>query len=284
MLGMLRRPAEVLGRVHVATRMRPAEALWSLAFGGPMSLLPLAVSNVDKSSLEPQQGTLSSSLSTTALASSIFRIISMAIQHPGNCEELWRIRGPEILSKILNHLTQKSSSPDVSKNGTAHEELVEAIVTLCQSQNYNYSLKVQLFSTLLLDLKVWSRCSYVIQKKLLSSLADIVFTQAHVMRDANAIQTLLDGCRRCYWAISEKDSVNTFSQTEAARPISKVNDLVDELLVVIELLVVDASPSLAYDDMRCLLGFMVDCPQLNQVNIRLVLRNDCMTLDMIENA
>ncbi|KAK1376275.1 BEACH domain-containing protein C2 [Heracleum sosnowskyi] len=265
--GMLRRPAEVLGRVHVATRTRPAEALWSLAYGGPLSLLPLAVSNVDKSSLEPQQGTLSSSVSKTALAlaASIFRIISMAIQHPGNSEELCQIRGPEILSKILYHLTQKSSSPEVSKNETAYEELVEAIVTLCQSQNYNHALKVQFFSTLLLDLKVWSRCTYVIQKKLLSSLADIVFTQASVMRDANAIQTLLDGCRICYWAVAEKDSVNTFSQIEAARPISKVNDLVDELLVVIELLVVDASPSLAYDDMRCLLGFMVDCPQLNQV-------------------
>ncbi|KAL8114272.1 hypothetical protein AgCh_021212 [Apium graveolens] len=263
--GMLRRPAEVLGRVHVATRMRPAEALWSLAYGGPLSLLPLAVSSVDKSSLEPQQGTPSSSVCITALAASIFRIISMAIQHPGNTEELCRIRGPEILSKILNHLTKNSSSLDASKNGTADEELVEAIVTLCQSQNYNHALKVQFFSTLLLDLKVWSRCSYVIQKKLLSSLADIVFTQASVMRDANAIQTLLDGCRRCYWAVAEKESVNTFSQTGATRPISKVNDLVDELLVVIELLVVDASPSLAYDDMRCLLGFMVDCPQLNQV-------------------
>lgn len=268
MLGMLRRPAEVLGRVHVATRMRPAEALWSLAYGGPMSLLPLAVSNIDQSTLEPQQGTLASSVSTTALAASIFRIISMAIQHPGNSEELCRIRGPEILSKILNHLTQNLSPPDVTKNGTANnEELVEAIVTLCQSQNYNHALKVQFFSTLLLDLKLWSRCSYVIQKKLLSSLADIVFTQASVMRDANAIQTLLDGCRRCYWALPEKDSINTFSQTEAVRPISKVNDLVDELLVVIELLVVEASPSLAVDDMRCLLGFMVDCPQLNQVNI-----------------
>ncbi|KAL1828538.1 hypothetical protein ACET3Z_006950 [Daucus carota] len=262
--GMLRRPAEVLGRVHVATRMRPAEALWSLAYGGPMTLLPLVVSNIDESTSEPQQGTVSSSESTTVLSATIFRIISMAIKYPGNGEELCRIRGPEILSKILDHLTQTISSPDVKKKGTVDEELVEAIVTLCQSQNYNHALKVQFFSTLLLDLKLWSRCSYIIQKKLLSSLADIVFTQASVLRDANAIQTLLDGCRKCYWAIPEEDSVNTFSR-KAVRPISKVNDLVDELLVVIELLVVDAPPSFAVDDMRRLLGFMVDCPQLNQV-------------------
>ncbi|KAM7508730.1 hypothetical protein LguiA_019183 [Lonicera macranthoides] len=263
--GMLRRPAEILGQVHVATRMRPAEALWALAYGGPMSLLPLAVSNIQENTLEPQQGNLSLSLSTATLAAPIIRIISLAIQHPGNNEELCRIRGPEILSRILNYLLQTLSSRDVSKHGPAEEELVAAIVSLCQSQKNNYALKVHLFSTLLLDLKIWSLCSYGLQKKLLSSLADMVFTESSVMRDANAIQMLLDGCRRCYWTIQENDSINTFSMTEATRPVGEVNALVDELLVVIELLVVAASPSLAVDDVRCLLGFMVDCPQPNQV-------------------
>ncbi|KAK3036326.1 hypothetical protein RJ639_031733 [Escallonia herrerae] len=263
--GMVRRPAEVLGQVHVATRMRPAEALWALAYGGPMSLLPLVVSNVDEGSLEPQQGSVSLSLGTTALAAPIFRVISMAIQHPGNNEELSRIRGPELLSRILNYLLQALSLLDVAKHGVADEELVAAIVSLCQSQKHNHKLKVQLFSTLLLDLKIWSLCSYGLQKKLLSSLADMVFTESTVMRDANAIQMLLDGCRRCYWTICENDSMNTFSVNEATRPVGEVNALVDELLVVIELLVVAASPSLAMDDIRCLLGFMVDCPQPNQV-------------------
>jgi hypothetical protein len=168
----------------------------------------------------------------------------------------------------LNYLLQTLSSLYAGKqNGVGDEELVASILSLCQSQQ-NCALKVQLFSTLLLDLKVWSLCNYGLQKKLLSSLADMVFTESSVMRDANAIQMLLDSCRRCYWIIREKDSVNTFSLSvnEASRPVGEVNALVDELLVIIELLLVAAPPSLASDDVRCLLGFMVDCPQPNQVN------------------
>lgn len=264
---MHRRPAEVLGQVHVANRMRPAEAFWALAYGGPMSLLPLVVSNMHENSLEPQQGDNSLSLATTTLASPIFRIISLAIQYPGNIEELCRGKGPEVLSRVLNYLLQTLSSLDAAKcDGVGDEELVAAVVSLCQSQKQNHSLKVQLFSTLLLDLKSWSLCSYGIQKKLLSSLADMVFTESSVMRDANAIQMLLDGCRRCYWITRESDSVDTFSMNEATRPVGEVNALVDELLVVIELLILAALPSLAVDDIRCLLGFMNDCPQSNQVD------------------
>ncbi|KAK6918481.1 Neurobeachin/BDCP, DUF4704, partial [Dillenia turbinata] len=264
--GVLRRPAEVLGQVHVATRMRPLEALWALAYGGPMSLLPLAVTDVSKDSLEPLKGHLPYSLATAALAAPLFRIIAMAIQHPRNNEELCRNRGPEVLATILNYLLKTLSSLDVGKpNGVGDEELVAAIVSLCQSQKYNHALKVQLFSTLLLDLKMWSLCNYGIQKKLLSSLADMVFTESLVMRDANAIQVLLDGCRRCYWTVRETDSVNSFSLCEGTRPVGEINALVDELLVVIELLIGAATPSLAADDVRCLLGFMVDCPQPSQV-------------------
>ncbi|KAI6706714.1 hypothetical protein NL676_009676 [Syzygium grande] len=247
--GTLRRPAEVLGQVHVATRMRPVDALWALAYGGPMSLLPFVVASVDKDSLEPQLGDLPLSLATTNLAAPIFRIISRAIQHPGNNEELCRVRGPEVLSRLLDHLLQTLSAISVGhSDGVADEELVAAIVSLCQSQKINHTLKVQLFSRLLLDLKIWSLCNYGLQKKLLSSLADMVFTESLVMRDANAIQVLLDGCRKCYWTI-----------------LGAVNALVDELLVIIELLIGSAPPSIAADDIRCLLGFLVDCPQPNQV-------------------
>ncbi|XP_028791066.1 BEACH domain-containing protein C2-like [Neltuma alba] len=264
--GLVRRPAGVLGQVHVATRTRPADALWALAYGGPLALLPLAVSSVHEITLEPQMGNVSLSLATTSLASSIFRIISLAVQYPRNNEELSRGRGPEILSKILNYLLQTLSLLGYGKrDGVGDEELVAAVVSLCQSQNINDKLKVQLFTTLLLDLKIWSLCSYGIQKKLLSSLADMVFTESAIMRDANAIQMLLDGCRKCYWTIPEKDSVNTFSLTGATRPVGELNALVDELLVVVELLTVAAPPSMVSDDVRCLLGFMLDCPQLNQV-------------------
>ncbi|XP_012489801.1 BEACH domain-containing protein C2 [Gossypium raimondii] len=264
--GIIRRPAEVLGHVHVAMRMRPVEALWALAYGGPMSLLPLAVSNVCKDNLELEQGSLPLSLATAALAAPIFRIISVAIHHPGNSEELCRMSGPEILSRILNYLLQNLSYLCSGKHdGVGDEELVAAVVSLCQSQKHNHALKVQLFSTLLLDIKIWSLCSYGLQKKLLSSLADMVFTESSVMRDANAMQMLFDGCRRCYWTIREKDSLDAFSLNDAMRPMGEVNALVDELLVVIELLIGASPPSLAADDVRCLLGFMVDCPQPNQV-------------------
>ncbi|KAK3194961.1 hypothetical protein Dsin_026271 [Dipteronia sinensis] len=86
--------------------MRPAEALWALVYGGPLSLLPLAVSNVHKHTLEPQLGIIMLSSATAALAAPIFRIISMAIQHPGNNDELSRARGPELLSRILNYLLE----------------------------------------------------------------------------------------------------------------------------------------------------------------------------------
>jgi hypothetical protein len=263
--GTLRRPAEVLGQVHVATRMKPVESFWALAYGGPMSLLPLTVSSVHKDSLEPCLGNLPLSLSTVTLAAPVFRIMSVAIQHPGNNEELCRTQGPEILARILSYLLHSLASLDRKHDGVGEEELVAAIVSLCQSQKINHVLKVQLFRTLLLDLKIWSLCNYGLQKKLLSSLQDMVFTEATAMRDAEAIQLLLDGCRRCYWMISEKDSETTFPLDGNTRQMGELNALIDELLVIIELLMGAASPSLAADDLRRLLGFIIDSPQPNQV-------------------
>nr|XP_010908800.1 BEACH domain-containing protein C2 isoform X2 [Elaeis guineensis] len=264
--GVHRRPAEVLGQVHVASRVRPAESMWALAWGGPLALLPLTVSNVQIDSLEPVTGDFPMSLATASLSAPIFRIISSAIQHPGNNEELCRARAPELLSRILHYLLQTLSMQELGKqNGLSNEEVVAAIVSLCQSQKNNHTFKVQLFGTLLLDLKMWSLCNYGLQKKLLSSLADMVFTESSAMRDANALQMLLDGCRMCYWIIREKDSVDTFSLHGAPRPMGEVNALVDELLVVIELLIGAAPSSLAANDVRCLINFIVDCPQPNQV-------------------
>ncbi|KAL6322535.1 hypothetical protein AAG906_009840 [Vitis piasezkii] len=225
--GVYSEDLEVLGQVHVATRMRLTEALWALSYGGPMSLLPLAVCNVSPPL----------SAATAALAAPIFRIISVAIQHPRNNEELCCTRGPEILARILDYLLQTLSSLEIGKReGVGDEELVAAIVSLCQSQKSNHALKIWFYR---------------------------VISNA----DANAIQMLLDGCRRCYWTIREKDSVSTFSLDEATRPVGEVNALVDELLVVIELLVLAAAPSLAVEDVRRLLRFMVDCPQPNQSEI-----------------
>ncbi|KAF8091664.1 hypothetical protein N665_0439s0028 [Sinapis alba] len=263
--GTLRRPAEVIGQVHVATRVKSVESFWALAYGGPMSLLPLTVSNVCKDTLEPSSSNLPLFLTTYSLAAPIFRIISVAIQHPGNNEELSRTRGPEILATILGYLLHSLSSLDLNHDRVEDEELVASVVSVCQSQKINHALKVQLFRTLLLDLKIWSVCHYRLQKKLLSSLQDMVFTEATSMRNADAVQILLDGCRRCYWTIQEKDSVNTFSLDGDVRPMGEVNALVDELLVIIELLMGAASSSFASADIHRLLGFVVDSPQPNQV-------------------
>ncbi|RLM73593.1 BEACH domain-containing protein C2 [Panicum miliaceum] len=263
--GTHRRPAEVLGLVHVSSRVRPAESLWALAYGGPMALLPLTISNVQMDSLEPTPGDLSLSLATVSLSAPVFRIISLAIQHPGNNEELCRAFAPELLSRVLHYLLQALSKLESGEEALTDEELVAAIVSLCQSQRNNHELKVQLFSSLLLDLKLWSSCNYGLQKKLLSSLADMVFTESACMRDAKAMQMLLDGCRRCYWAIQEPDSVDNFALSGTKRSLGEVNALVDELLVVIELLLGAASSTAVSDDVRCLIGFIVECPQPNQV-------------------
>ena len=252
--------------VHISNRVRPAESLWALAYGGPMALLPVIVSNVEMDNLEPILGDLSSSLATASLSVPIFRIISVAVQHPGNKEELYRTHGPELLSQVLHYVLDTLSKLESGKKEIlSDEELVTAIVSLCQSQRNDHGQKVQLFSTLLLDLKMWSSCNYILQKKLLSSLADMVFAESTCMRDANALQMLLDGCRSCYWVIHEADSIDTFTLTGNERPLGNVNALVDELLVVIELLIGAAPSTLASDDVRCLVGFVVDCPQPNQV-------------------
>ncbi|CAN6466452.1 unnamed protein product [Victoria cruziana] len=264
--GIHRRPAEVLGQVYVACRVRPSESLWAMAEGGPMCLLPLAVSKAHPDTLKPEHGGLDLSVATATLSAPILRIISLAIQHHGNNQELCHVHGPEILAVLLRYLLETLSSLDIGQqSGVKDEELVAAVVSLCQSQKRNPALKVELFHNLLLDLKMWSLCSYGIQKKLLSSLADMVFSESSAMREANAVQMLLDGCRKCYWTIHEADSIDTFSLQGALRPMGEVNALVDELLVVIELLVGASSASKAVDDVRCLIGFLVDCPQANQV-------------------
>ena len=67
--------------------------------------------------------------------------------------------------------------------------------------------------------------------------------------------------------VRESDSVDSFSPRETSKPMGELNSLVDELLVVIELLIGAGAPNLASDDVRCLIGFIVDCPQPNQVLI-----------------
>ncbi|CAM6069706.1 unnamed protein product [Sphagnum tenellum] len=270
--GMHRKPAQVLGEVHVAARIRPTEAIWAMAEGGPMVLLPFTVGAVDKDTLQPLIGKADVSSSTMLHCAPIFRMLSVSLQHAGNAEEIARSYAPRLLAYILGYLVSAPSPGDPERKAYEQarteerdEELVAAVVSLARAPQNHTALKVQLFRSLLLDLKLWISCSYGVQKKLLSQLADMVFTEAPTMRGASAVQMLLDGCRRCYWLIPESDSIHTFAGGKSSRPAGELNALVDELLVVIELLLGSATGSSLGPDVCSVVQFVLDCPQHNQV-------------------
>ena len=186
-----------------------------------MALLPLTVGAVDKNTLQPVVENAEVSASAALLSAPIFRMLSLTLQHPGNAEEIARSYAPRLLAHLLGHLVCVPSVEDSEIKAFEHrrteerdEELVVAVVALAQAPKDHVVLKVQLYSSLLLDLKLWSSCSYGLQKKLLSTLADMVFTESETMRGANAVQMLLDGCRRCYWLIPEPDSIHVFAGRE----------------------------------------------------------------------
>jgi hypothetical protein len=220
--------------VHVAARIRPIETIWATAEGGPMAMLPLTVGAVDIQTLQPVMQNVEISSSAALLSAPIFRMLSLTLQHPGNAEEIARSYAPRLLAYLLAHLVCVPAIGELEKSALEHrrteerdEELVVAVVALAQAPKDHVALKVQLYSSLLLDLKLWSSCSYGLQKKLLSTLADMVFTESETMRGANAIQMLLDGCRRCYWLIPELDSVHAFAGGRSSRPAGELNALVD---------------------------------------------------------
>ncbi|KAG0583972.1 hypothetical protein KC19_3G176400 [Ceratodon purpureus] len=266
--GLHRKPAEVLGHVYVAARIRPTETIWAMAEGGPMALLPLTVGAVNRETLQPVCDNAEVSSAAASLSAPIFRMLALTLQHAGNAEEIARSYAPRLLARLLKHLVGVPSLDDYEeteydqRTEERDEELVVAVIALAQAPRDHVALKVQLYSSLLLDLKLWSTCSYGLQKKLLSTLADMVITEAETMRGANAVQMLLDGCRRCYWLLPEADSIHAF----AIRFPGELNALVDELLVVVELLVGSSAyePSL-YTDVCSLVQFVLDCPQPNQV-------------------
>ena len=257
--------------MHVAARIRPVETIWATGEGGPLSLLPLAIGGVDKDTMEPTIDNPHASSKAAVLAAPILRILSLSLQHPGNAEELLRWHAPQLLAQILAHLlcvpiSEKHSSV-IERPDARNEEVVAAVVLLAQAPKFNDNLKVPLFSKLLLDLKLWSRCSYGLQKKLLSSLADMVFTESATMREANAVQMLLDGCRKCYWVVPEVDSLHLFAGGTHPRPVGELNALIDELLVIVELLLGTSQGAVASTDVQILVKFLLDCPQPNQVFI-----------------
>ncbi|XP_024399024.1 BEACH domain-containing protein C2 isoform X1 [Physcomitrium patens] len=269
--GACKKPAEVLGHIYIAARVRPTESVWAVGEGGPMALLPLAVGAVDKDSMQPViKGEVSSS--SALLAAPILRILALGLKYTGSAEEFARIHADRLLANLLGYLVRvpafvglEKKVDEQAKTEERDEELVAAVVSLSQAPQCHISLKVQLFRSLLLDLKLWGSCSYGLQKKLLSTLSDMVYSEAATMRGANAVQMLLDGCRCCYWLNPEPNSLFTFSVEKSSRHAGELNALVDELLVVVELLVGSAQGRALSDDVCSLVQFVLDCPQPNQV-------------------
>jgi hypothetical protein len=83
-----RKPAEVLGNVYVAARIRPTETIWAMAEGGPMALLPLTVGVVYRETLQPVFDNVEVSSAATFLSAPIFRMMALTLQHAGNAEEI----------------------------------------------------------------------------------------------------------------------------------------------------------------------------------------------------
>ncbi|KAJ7518790.1 hypothetical protein O6H91_20G008500 [Diphasiastrum complanatum] len=252
--GKHRRHAEVLGHVLVVHRTRPVDSIWAMAEGGPMALLPLMIGFLDKNSLQPIFPDSTISAGAALLSIPIFRIVALALRYGRIAEEM---HAPQVLAYLLRHL--------LCVPWEREKELVSSVIYLSLAFNKDTVLKVQFFKYVLLNLKVWCCCPPEVQKMYLSSLSDIIVTDESTMRDANAVQMLLDGCRSCYWLTPEVDSVCKLDNGRSCRPVLQPNPLVDELLIVVELLINSAQRSTVTANIRCLVQFVLDCPQRHQV-------------------
>ncbi|KAJ7518802.1 hypothetical protein O6H91_20G008900 [Diphasiastrum complanatum] len=251
--GKHRRHAEVLGHVLVVHRTRPVDSIWAMAEGGPMALLPLMIGFLDKNSLQPIFPDSTISAGAALLSIPIFRVVALALRYGRIAEEM---HAPQVLAYLLRHL--------LCVPWEREKELVSSVIYLSLAFNKDTVLKVQFFKYVLLNLKVWCCCPPEVQKMYLSSLSDIIVTDESTMRDANAVQMLLDGCRSCYWLTPEVDSVCKLDNGRSCRPVLQPNPLVDELLIVVELLINSAQRSTVTANIRCLVQFVLDCPQRHQ--------------------
>eukprot|EP00850_Spirogloea_muscicola_P008241 SM000043S15869 [mRNA] locus=s43:763446:778532:+ [translate_table: standard] len=232
---------------------------------------------------------------SVSLAASILRILALLAREALHLEELARWKTPALLSHLLGRFlsspdrladvaTEAHGSPSTGKVEDTEEELVSAVLALAQAPQGRYStalaIRRELYASLLLDLALWARCSYGLQKKLLSQLADLAFAEQAIMYSANALQMLLDSCRRCYWVVREEDSIDFKGRPQAdaqdkvgsragceESQLGEAQALVDELLVVVELLVGPANqgPAAAEESIRTLVQFAISCPQPHQV-------------------
>ncbi|CAI5465684.1 unnamed protein product, partial [Closterium sp. Yama58-4] len=228
-----RRPAEVVGQVHVAARRRAADALWAAAEGGPLALLPLCIEAVDLHSMAPQVRSAPLSLSASQLLPHVLRIIARSLRRPMNREEL-KGPAPALLSHLLHFVlssppTLTESAPNESaaeytsgsvdssrehslekrrdRDRDRDKELVHACMLLAHVPRPGDHLKNHLMEHLLLHLPLWAPAHLSTQRALLAAVGDAVSLELQALQSVGAVSLLLDGCRRCYWMTWEPSSV-----------------------------------------------------------------------------
>ncbi|CAI6006427.1 unnamed protein product [Closterium sp. NIES-64] len=211
--GVQRRPAEVVGQVHVAARRRAADALWAAAEGGPMALLPLCVEALDLHSMGPQVRSPPLSLSASQLLPNALRIIARSLRRPMNREEL-KGPAPALLSHLLHFVLSSpptlnesasnesaaedtSGSIDSSKEHSMEKsrererdrdkELVHACMLLAHMPRPGDHLKNHLMEHLLLHLPLWAPSHLSTQRALLAAVGDAVSLELQALQSVGAV-------------------------------------------------------------------------------------------------
>ncbi|CAI7762100.1 unnamed protein product [Closterium sp. NIES-54] len=238
--GVHRRPAEVLGHVHVAARHRVPEAIWQAGQGGPLALLTLAIHAVHPDSFLPLPLGMSAdppaAVAAATLLPRVLGLVGRAMRHGMNREEI-KGGAPAMLALMLAYglstYTQggvvggagagggNSADKAVSEQQGAavavramdedeapyDSQLAAAAAALTMAPRFGDPLKPHLFLHLLLHLPLWASCPLAVQQQVLSSLAAVAVREQHTLRAAGALPVLLDGCRRCYWVQLEAISL-----------------------------------------------------------------------------
>ncbi|CAI5494352.1 unnamed protein product [Closterium sp. Naga37s-1] len=238
--GVHRRPAEVLGHVHVAARHRVPQAIWQAGQGGPLALLTLAIHAVHPDSFLPLPLALSAdppaAVAAARLLPRVLGLVGRAMRHGMNREEM-KGGAPAMLALMLAYGLSTcaqggvaggagagggdSADKEVSEQQGAavavrgmdgdeapyDSQLAAAAAALTMAPRFGDPLKPHLFLHLLLHLPLWASCPLPVQQQVLSSLGAVAVREQHTLRAAGALPVLLDGCRRCYWVQLEAISL-----------------------------------------------------------------------------
>jgi hypothetical protein len=127
---------------------------------------------MDKDTLQPFISKADVSLSTMLFCAPIFRMLFVTLLHARNAKEIIRNYAPRLRAHLLGYLVNAPFPGEIERKAyedarieERDEELVAIVVSLAHALQNHTTLKVLLFSSLLLDLKLWISYSYGLQKK-----------------------------------------------------------------------------------------------------------------------